>query len=202
MTKSSLTRAFAVAIAALAAANAKADVIDQYQGNWDAVQLQLNRTIQTQSFVTAVNNISGAGFRILNGNNPGDLSAALWDKPPQLSDAKILAQGMARVNARTNWWVDVFWNPVEIEVGGLYYLTIGGNVDDMYALHSTQNPYAAGRASTGSLSDDLAFRTFTETGAFANAAASVPESNSTLTAATTALAAAALLAKARRPTQS
>jgi hypothetical protein len=120
---------------------ASADIIDQLQDEATAYMAAFSQGDLAQSFQTqAYDHISGAGIHLYTNGSPGDITIQLWDLLPP-DGGTMMAEGVAY--GTPGEWVDVFWDPVNIEPFTTYYLVFeadtGGGI-----YGSTSDPYEYG----------------------------------------------------------
>lgn len=127
-------RAATLALCALVATTAQAQVIDQqHVPNATTSQWQYSQFWNGQSFTPSQNTVAGAGFFMVwtpAYGPPGPVNfgvdVQLWNTRPDLGGS-MLAQGTASFSLDVFYlgsWGDVFWPAVSVTPGNMYYLAV------------------------------------------------------------------------------
>ncbi len=151
-----------LALAALIAMPALADLIDQDQPSGPVYMAAFSQGDLAQSFQQTNDNISGAGILLQAGIGESDnVTISLWDALPNAGGTMLAT---ASATGTEGQWVDVYWGHYAITPGVTYYLVFDGNTT-LGIAGDTANPYPYGNvfANPGyqSFPDfDYAFRTY------------------------------------------
>ncbi len=124
------------------------NVLDQQQNNGlDFIFSGTDQFWSAQTFRTSSSNISGAGFRLTEEGltTSGQVTIDLWGAAPAPGGSPLAGGTVSfdLTGAGNTAFFDVFWSPVTVTPGQLYWLTLGGS------------PAGQGAFPMGDLSTDL-----------------------------------------------
>ena len=145
----------ALVLAPILSDPAHAQVIDQQNTSLSAGYISSASLWSAQTFRPSANTVAGAGFWLENvgiGSAVGVEVVHLWNGLPDAATSTLLASGSTQyfLSAPGAAWIDVFWSPIDVTPGNLYFLSFVAPYDVTFGAHilvpASLNEYSSGGA--------------------------------------------------------